>query len=351
MSMSDATRLPSSLLASDEADARPKSQRTFFALSILGLFVITIGAVAIAWQGGWFRVPPLPTATIQIEWPQDPLITAAAHRTLSSHGLPPAPDPRLIEIIPDGVLPIRAEDGATPLNVYARPLPPQAITDSKAPRVSLILRGAGIGQLATLEASLRLPGEMSFALSPYAREIDRQVDEIREEGHEVFLDIPIMARDQNFEDAGPKALIPAAPEAENHSRLKWSMARVAGYAGLLAISGTDIAISDDLKDLLLKQADTRGLGLIIDSHRAPSGPSSESEHANIDVLIARDTPAAQIDTALERLTQDAKRNGTAMGVAVITPLAIERLKKWSEGLTAQGVRLVPASAVLLRARS
>ncbi|MEI6571911.1 MAG: divergent polysaccharide deacetylase family protein [Alphaproteobacteria bacterium] len=348
MSISDATGFPSSLSPAKDVSAGHSSHRIFFGLMIAGSLALSIIAFALAWHSGWFRVPPLPTVTVPIEWPQDPLITATSRRTLTSHGLAPAPDPRLIEIIPDGVLPIRAADGATPLNVYARPMPPQSSTAAKTPSVSLILRGAGIGQLVTLEASLRLPGEMSFALSPYAREIDRQVDEIREEGHEVLLDIPIMARDQNYEDTGPKALIPAAPEAENHSRLKWSMARVAGYAGLLAVSGSDSVISGDLKDLLTKQAETRGLGLITGSRLEPSTPLSQSEQASINVLIGRDIPATQIDNALERLTAEAKRNGSAIGVAVITPLAIERLKKWSEGLAAQGVRLVPASAVLLR---
>jgi len=348
MSISDATGLSSSLSHAEPTFSGRSSHRFLFGLIISGSLAISIIALALAWHNGWFRVPPLPTVTVPIDWPQDPLITATARRTVTSHGLAPAPDPRLIEIIPDGVLPIRAADGATPLNVYARPMPPQASTATKTPSVSLILRGAGIGQLVTLEASLRLPGEMSFALSPYAREIDRQVDEIREEGHEVFLDIPIMARDPNYEDAGPKALLPTAPEAENHSRLKWSMARVAGYAGLLAVSGSDSVISADLKDLLTKQAETRGLGLITDSRRETSTPPSQSEHANIDVSIGRDMPASQIDNVLERLTAEAKRNGSAIGVAVITPLAIERLRKWSEGLAAQGVRLVPASAVLLR---
>lgn len=351
MSISDATGLSSSLSPAKPVSSDHLSHRYFFGLMIASSLAISLIAFALAWHSGWFRVPPSPTVTVPIEWPKDPLITATARRTLTSHGLARAPDPRLIEIIPDGILPIRAEDGATPLNVYARPIPPQASTAAKTPSVSLILRGAGIGQLVTLEASLRLPGEMSFALSPYAREIDRQVDEIREEGHEVFLDIPLMARDQNSEDAGPKALIPAAPEAENHSRLKWSMARGVGYAGLLAVSGSDSVISADLKDLLTKQAETRGLGLITDSRRQPSSPSPQSEQATIDILIGRDMPATQIDSALERLTTEAKRNGSAIGVAVITPLAIERLKKWSEGLAVQGVRLVPASAALLQARS
>jgi uncharacterized protein len=351
MSISDATGLPSSLSPAEPMSSGRSSHRFLVSLMIAGSCAISLIAFALAWHSGWFRVPPLPTVTVPIDWPKDPLITATARRTLTSHGLAPAPDPRLIEIIPDGVLPIRAEDGATPLGVYARPMPPQANTAAKTPSVSLILRGAGIGQLVTLEASLRLPGEISFALSPYAREIDRQVDEIREEGHEVFLDIPIMARDQNYEDAGPKALIPAAPEAENHSRLKWAMARVAGYAGLLAVSGSDTVISTDLKDLLAKQSETRGLGLITDSRSEPSSPLALSEHATIDISIGRDMPATQLDNALERLTAEAKRNGSAIGVAVITPLAIERLKKWSEGLAVQGVRLVPASAMLLQARS
>ena len=349
MSMSDTTRLPSSLSETDLPPVGGSSSRLFLMLSFIGMFIMTISALGLATHQGWFRTPPLPTAIVPIDWPQDPLITATARRPLSSHGLTPAPDPRLIEIIPEGTLPIRADDGATPLKIYARPLPPLIEANSKMPTVALILRGAGIGQLATLEASLRLPPDISFALSPYAREIGRQLDEIREEGHEVFLDIPVMSRNQGFEDLGPEALVPAAGEAENLARLKWSMARVAGYAGLLALPGSADIISADLKDLLFKQAEARGLGLIVHSPIEPLSLASQPEQAAIDISIARDAPAAMIDNALDQLTADAQHKGSAIGVAVITPLAIERLKKWSEGLSAKGVRLVPASAALMRA--
>ena len=350
MSMSEATPLPSLESSSPTAIQGSSGPHASFAIAMSVLTLMTLGALGIAWHKGWFRAPPLPTVIVPIDWPGEPIVTSAARRPLSPHGLPPAPDPRLIEIIPEGVLPIRADDGATPLSVYARPLPPQAEPAPMEPRVAIILRGAGIGQLATLEAILRLPSDMSFALSPYAREIDRQSGEIREEGHEVFLDVPLISREQIFEDAGPKALVPTAGEAENLTRLKWSMARVAGYAGLLAISGSDGLITPDVKDLLTRQAETRGLGLVTHSLPDKATSAPQTNHARIDILIHRDVPPNGIDEALERLTAEAKKNGSALGVAVITPLAIERLKKWSEGLAAQGVRLVPASAVLLQQR-
>ncbi|MFM8606616.1 MAG: divergent polysaccharide deacetylase family protein [Hyphomicrobiales bacterium] len=350
MSMSDATSLPS--LDSSSPTVSESLSRSYapFVIAASVLCLMTIGAIGLAWHGGWFRAPPLPNVIVPIEWPQEIVVTGTSRRTVSQHGLAPAPDPRLIEIIPEGVLPIRAEDGATPLKVYARPLPPQAEPATTEPRVAIILRGAGIGQLATLEAILRLPSDMSFALSPYAREIDRQSGEIREEGHEVFLDVPLISREQVFEDSGPKALMPAAGDAENLTRLKWSMARVAGYAGLLAISGSDGLITPDVKDLLARQAETRGLGLVTHSRPDKTTSAPQNNHARITSLIHRDLPPNGIDEALERLTAEAKKNGSALGVAVITPLAIERLKKWSEGLAAQGVRLVPASSVLLQQR-
>ena len=350
MSMSEATPLPSLESSSPTVYPIPSSNQSLFRLVISALTLMTVAAVSLAWHSGWFRTPPLPNVTVPIEWPQATSAQIMARRPLSPHGLPPAPDPRLIEIIPEGVLPIRADEGVTPLRVYARPLPPQADMASALPRVAMILRGAGIGQLATLEATLRLPSDMSFALSPYAHEIDRQSGEIREEGHEVFLDVPLLARDQNFEDAGPKALMPTAGDAENLSRLKWSMARFAGYAGLLAISGSDGVVTSDVKDLLARQAETRGLGLVTSSPLDLTTPASPNAHARISILIHSDISSTGIDDALERLTAEAKQKGSALGVAVITPLAIERLKKWSEGLAAQGVRLVPASAVLLQQR-
>ena len=359
MTMSDGTLLSQSgarsLSASRESTSRESKSREssslplVISLSFAGLLVLALGAGLLAWQRGWLRAPLSPVAIVPIEWPSDPVITGSSRRSLSSHGLSPAPDPRLIEIIPEGVLPVRAEDGATPLSTYARPLSPEAGMDSTTPRVALILRGVGIGQLATLEASLRLSPDISFAVSPYAREIDRQADEIREEGHELFLDLPIMARDHSVEDTGPEALIPTISEGENLVRLKWSMARVAGYAGLLAVSGSEGTVGPEVKDLLARQSNARGLGLIVHTPPVSAASSTKAGEAFVDVLIARDVSPLAFDAALDRLNEAAKRNGSAVGVAVITPLAIERLRKWSESLSAKGVRLVPASSVIARA--
>ena len=154
MSMSEATPLPSLDAVSPKASSPPSQSHIPFLFVMSGLALMTVAAIGMAWHGGWFHTPTLPIVTVPIEWPQETVVTGVARRPMSPHGLAPAPDPRLIEIIPEGVLPIRADDGATPLSVYARPLPPQADTASTQPRVAIILRGAGIGQLATVEAKI-----------------------------------------------------------------------------------------------------------------------------------------------------------------------------------------------------
>lgn len=119
MSMSEATPLPSLESSSPTAIQGSSGPHASFAIAMSVLTLMTLGALGIAWHKGWFRAPPLPTVIVPIDWPGEPIVTSAARRPLSPHGLPPAPDPRLIEIIPEGVLPIRADDGATPLSVYA----------------------------------------------------------------------------------------------------------------------------------------------------------------------------------------------------------------------------------------
>ena len=210
------------------------------------------------------------------------------------------------------------------------------------------MRRAGIGQLVTSEAMLRLPLEISFALSPYASEVDRQAIEIREEGHELFLDLPIAAARSPIDDPGPKALSSSLNEQDNHARLRWSLTRFPGYAGLLGHVGGDGVVPAPVRALIVKEVEGRGLGLI-----ETGQTSSEMDRANffrapVRLSIENDLSSEAFDAALSQLESIAQKNGSALGVANISPLAIERIKHWSSKLSEKGLRLVPASALLTR---
>jgi polysaccharide deacetylase 2 family uncharacterized protein YibQ len=52
---------------------------------------------------------------------------------------------------------------------------------------------------------------------------------------------------------------------------------------------------------------------------------------------------------LTRLEALARRQGGAIGVAAALPASVERIARWSAGLEARGVALVPVSAMMARA--
>jgi len=73
--------------------------------------------------------------------------------------------------------------------------------------------------------------------------------------------------------------------------------------------------------------------------------------ARADVVIdANPTPEA-IEAALARLLDRARERGSAIGVASASPMSVERLARWANGLDSMGVALVPLSALMSAAPS
>jgi polysaccharide deacetylase 2 family uncharacterized protein YibQ len=277
-----------------------------------------------------------PETVALIEWPEPAAPSASVERGLTprnGRALRPAPDPRLIEALPVGLLPKIGDDGARPSDIYARPILPVSGAMADAPRIAILLTGGGIGHLATVEAMVKLPPDISIALSPYSVDIDRQAADIRSEGHEIFLDLPVSQPDQPYGGAGPIALGDQFDTEINQSRLRWAMARFPGYIGVAGhfqdrIKGTGAASA------ALSEIAARGLAMFDVAGGAKP------------VTLDSDLRSKAIDDALQSLEDTARQSGTAIGLAGTTPLAIDRLKNWSASLAARGFRLVPVSTLL-----
>jgi uncharacterized protein len=63
------------------------------------------------------------------------------------------------------------------------------------------------------------------------------------------------------------------------------------------------------------------------------------------VIDANPSPEA-IEAALARLLDRARKRGSAIGVASASPISVELLARWANGLEAKGVALVPLSALM-----
>lgn len=311
----------------------PKFRRLpsrLWALSALGLCLIVGIAMLI-----FIRQSTVPEAVVLLEWPKDPKAETHAPETEFAlghqKGLRPAPDPRLIEALPMGLLPKIGDDGSRPSDIYARPATPAVGEQGSEPRIAVLISGAGIGHLATVEAMVKLPPDIALALSPYATDIDRQAADIRSEGHEIYLDMPVSQSNELYGGAGPRELGDSFDLETNQSRLRWALGRFAGYVGVcghfrgrLKDKGSAASALDELSARGLLQFDLSKDSMTLDT----------------------DLRAQAIDDALHRLEQTAREKGQAIGVAGTTPLAIDRLKNWSATLASRGFRLVPVSTLL-----
>jgi polysaccharide deacetylase 2 family uncharacterized protein YibQ len=261
--------------------------------------------------------------------------------------LNPAPDRRLVERGRHGVMPRVGDDGARAWQVYARPA--DAAARDAPVRIAILVGGLGISGQATAEAITRLPGEISLAFAPYGGELERQVQRARTDGHEVFVQTPMEPFDYPDNDPGPHTLLAGGKDDENIDRLRWVLSRFSGQVGIVNFMGARFAADEAALGPILREVAQRGLMVIDDGSsgrslltRVAAGFRTPALRAD---LVLDLTPRAEaIDRELARLEALARERGFAFASASALPVTIDRLARWSRGLDARGIRLIPVSA-------
>lgn len=256
-----------------------------------------------------------------------------------------APDPAISEETPEGVLPVIAEDGRKPWQVYSRPF------SASGPRVAVVLGGLGISKINTNAALERLTGAITLAFDAQSAELATWMGKAREDGHETLLAVPMEPFDYPRSDPGTGTLLTTLSNQENLARLKNALRRASGYVGVTTLSGGKFSTTPRSLKPVLGELHDRGL-LFFDAKAAPMSAAGDLAHqmgmpkAESALRLDQELTPAAIDAALAQLTQRAQQAGKAAGFAVATPLVIERLDRWSRQLHQSGVVLAPVSAVV-----
>jgi hypothetical protein len=280
-------------------------------------------------------------------------LVIAVPDTIGLH-LAPAPDHRLVDKSRYGLLPRVGADGARPLEVYARPPMLPARLATGAPRVALLVGGLGLSASGTRDAIAELPGAVSLGFAPYGAEIEQDVGQAREGGHEVLLQLPMEPFDYPADNPGPHTLLSALPVAENLDSLHWLMGRFTGYVGVSNFLGAKFTADRAALSPILKDIAGRGL-LYLDDGSSPRSLAREQAAtlglpaAVADVVLDADPSPQAIDAALVKLEALARANGVAIGVAAALPETLAHVGRWARALESKGVALVPLSSVAGRA--
>lgn len=256
-----------------------------------------------------------------------------------------APEPGLLEKTAEGMLPvIRASDGLSSFEQYKRPYR-YAGGHAQKPVIALTVTDFGLSHMASQTALKALPPAVSFILSPYSDQPQAWTNAARENGHEIWLGVPIENKSASFSDPGPASLLARSSLEANRDALHWSLARAAGYVGIASFTDDSFYRAELMLDNLVSEFFKRGLGYMELNAQAPSTIQNIALRQNApyirsDVWIyAADGP----NQSLDLLERTAKQNGFAMAVIPGFPANIGRLAQWLSRNENQ-FTFVPASA-------
>ena len=83
---------------------------------------------------------------------------------------------------------------------------------------------------------------------------------------------------------------------------------------------------------------------------APAADAAKAPFVKADLVVDATPNWADIDAALARLETIAAERGVAIGTASALPLSIERIARWAKAAKERGIRIVPLSAILPKAK-
>ncbi len=258
------------------------------------------------------------------------------------------PDPALLEPGPHGPLPRVGPEGRSALRHYARgftpPVPPR-------PRIALVVGGVGLNVSVAEAGIAALPPAVTLALDPYAPRIGALAELARARGMEFLLSLPLEPAGFPQNDPGDRAILTGQTPAQQEDRLFWLLSRVSGYVGASGALGgmRGERFAELTEPFHAMQDQLRRRGLLYLDPRPGARPPARAWGRAVDVVVDDPPGRAALDAQLAALEAVARERGTAVGLAGdLTPVLVERVAAWAEGLEARGAMLAPLSSMLRR---
>lgn len=261
-------------------------------------------------------------------------------------GIPVMPLAALYEDSNFGPLPIIAEDGRRPVDIYAAP----KVNNTRGWRIAILVTGLGKRANATQRALDDLPPNVSLAFSVYGSKMHDWGQKARILGHEVFLAVPMEPSDTSQNDAGPLTLLTSNSQRINTQLLRSSLGNFSGYVGVVNEMGSRFTVAADSMRPVLDELKRRGL-MFVDSRTSRFSRAATMANAvNMpwavnNQYIDDDLDSAAIGAQLDSLEKRAKAQGTALGIARAYPVTFRTIKVWAATLEERGFVLVPVTSI------
>lgn len=215
-------------------------------------------------------------------------------------------------------------------------------------RIAIIIDDMGLNLRSRLVEVL--PGPLTLAYLPYAKNLPAQTARAGAQGHELMVHMPMEAMNATL-DGGPNVLKVSQSQTDLKSTLNWGLSQFDGYVGVNNHMGSRLTsnsaamqtVMDALKKRDLFFIDSRTIGSTVAADVARKNGLAYAER---DIFLDHEITPDFIRGALQKLENTARSQGYAIAIGHPHQETINALKEWLPTLSQKGLRLVPASAVL-----
>lgn len=219
------------------------------------------------------------------------------------------------------------------------------------PVIAIVIDDAGLDQPRTAR-TVDLPGPITIAYLPYARDLQPQVNAARKAGHEVMLHMPMEPSSKSV-DPGPHALLADYDRQTIINEMNWMLDRFDGYVGVNNHMGSKFTSDPERMKIVMEVMKSRGL-MFLDSRTSAKSVGYSTANAfgvpaiTRDIFIDDADDAVKIADMLARTETVARKQGFAIAIGHPRDLTIRALQKWIPEILAKGFVLVPITDVLRR---
>ncbi|MCR9221888.1 MAG: divergent polysaccharide deacetylase family protein [Alphaproteobacteria bacterium] len=244
--------------------------------------------------------------------------------------------------------PDAAAGAPAPARTWLARAQPADVTPGQ-PILAIVIDDVGVDVRRSRQA-LRLPGPLTFAFLPYGYDLPEMAASARAGGHEIMVHLPMEPSSPDA-DPGPNALLTGLAAEEIDRRIAWNLSRFDHYVGVNNHMGSKFTADAGGMRRVLDAVAARGL-LYLDSVTAAAtqGYRLAGEmgvpHAVRDVFIDHTLETEAIEAQLARAVEIARRQGHAVAIGHPHDETLEVLRRWLPRIEAEGVQLVPISAVV-----